>query len=122
MSRSTRVLVTDDDEALRGEIVEYLERKGLMVEEAADGAEAVSRMAALRPDVLVMDVHMPELDGLSVFQQIKEGEDCPVIIMSADEGEVARAKAMGCPVVMKKPFRLSSLHAYIEAMTKDHSH
>ena len=74
MSRSTRVLVTDDDEALRGEIVEYLERKGLMVEEAADGAEAVSRMAALRPDVLVMDVHMPELDGLSVFQQIKEGE------------------------------------------------
>lgn len=118
-----RVLVTDDDAALRSEIVEYLERKGLQVSEAADGAEAVNRLAALRPNVLVMDVHMPELDGLSVFKQISEAEEghYPIIIMSADEEEVARARAMGCPIVMKKPFRLSSLHAYIEEAAKDHS-
>ena len=86
MTRSTRVLVTDDDEALRSEIVEYLERKGLEVSEAADGAEAVSRLAALRPDVLVMDVHMPEMDGLSVFKQISESQEgsYSIIIMSAD--------------------------------------
>jgi CheY-like chemotaxis protein len=118
-----RVLVTDDDEALRSEIVECLERKGLQVEEAADGAEAVSRLAVLRPDVLVMDVHMPEMDGLSVFKQISEAEEgrYPVIIMSADEEEIARARAMGCPIVMKKPFRLASLHAYIEEAAKDSS-
>ena len=92
MTRSTRVLVTDDDEALRSEIVEYLERKGLEVSEAADGAEAVSRLAALRPDVLVMDVHMPEMDGLSVFKQISESQEgsYSIIIMSADEEEAAK--------------------------------
>jgi two-component system OmpR family response regulator len=85
-------LVTDDDEALRSEIVEYLERKGLEVSEAADGAEAVSRLAALRPDVLVMDVHMPEMDGLSVFKQISESQEgsYSIIIMSADEEEAAK--------------------------------
>jgi two-component system OmpR family response regulator len=85
-------LVTDDDEALRSEIVEYLERKGLEVSEAADGAEAVSRLAALRPDVLVMDVHMSEMDGLSVFKQISESQEgsYSIIIMSADEEEAAK--------------------------------
>jgi len=118
-----RVLVTDDDADLRGEIVEYLARKGLEVEEAGDGEEAVERLIALRPDVLVMDLEMPALDGISAFRQISDLPDqaCEVILMSASDGEIERARELGCRQVMRKPFSLANLHDYIRSLSGNHS-
>ena len=118
-----RVLVTDDDEGLRGEIVEYLERRGLEVEEAGDGLEAMERLVSLRPDVLVMDLQMPRQDGLATYQQLSDTSERPgqVILMSADDEQIEKARELGCHLVMKKPFKLQSLHAYISESDKDHS-
>jgi CheY-like chemotaxis protein len=118
-----RVLVTDDDAELRGEIVEYLARKGLQVEEAVDGEEAVERLIAMRPDVLVMDLEMPALDGISAYRKISTlpDQDCEVILMSGSDGELERARELGCRPVMRKPFSLSNLHAYIRSLSGSHS-
>lgn len=122
-SECLKVLVTDDDEDLRGEIVEYLARKGIEVVEAADGEEAVQRLIAQRPDVLVMDLEMPALDGISAYRQIADlpDSDCDVILMSANDGELEKARALGCQHVMRKPFSLANLHDYIRARADDHS-
>ena len=118
-----RVLVTDDDPDLREEIVEYLARKGLVVEEAEDGEEALERLVALRPDVLLMDLEMPRLDGISAYRQIHElpESDCEIILMSGSEGELERARALGCQRIMRKPFSLANLHDYIRSLSDSHS-
>lgn len=87
MSESeTRLLVVDDDQELRGLIVDFLRSSGFVVDEAADGAGLDRAMAAVRPDLIVLDQMMPGEDGLSILRRLR-GAGAPAIIMLSAMGE-----------------------------------
>ncbi len=86
-------LVVDDSRVARLALSRALERQGLRVEQAASAVEAIDRLRAVRPDVVFMDVTMPEIDGLAATELIRrEGGDIPVVLCSAEEGERVRAQ------------------------------
>ncbi len=94
-----RVVVVDDQEVIRKGLASALSGEDIeIVGEAATGAAAVARVKKLKPDVVLMDVLMPELDGLDAFERIRNGATSPrVIMMSAHDNPsyIARAAALG---------------------------
>lgn len=85
------VLVVDDEAAIRDSLHMILEYEGYRVEEASGGAEAIARIADRPPDAVVLDIKMPEMDGLAVLQAVRErGYDMPVLVISG-HGDVATA-------------------------------
>ncbi len=108
------VLVVDDDDDQRGLLAEFLERDGFRVETAVDGADALERVAHLRPAAIVMDLCMPRLDGCEATRRIKGDESkrsIPVIVLSAHAiGEYPkRARAAGADEIVAKPCRPAAL-------------
>ena len=115
------VLVADDNEAFREGYSAYLQLVGLDVVTAENGAQAVEKARRLLPDVIVMDMSMPELDGSLAAAALKEGvstKDIPVIAVSGHDRPPAafRALAAGCDVFMRKPLEPKDLNATIRAL------
>jgi len=115
-----RIVLADDHELIRHGVRALLDREPdmLVVGEAADGREAVAKTTALRPDVLVMDIAMPGLNGLEATRQILELSPAPrILILSAhcDEEYVARAMALGVAGYVLKQSSLEDLGAAIRA-------
>jgi CheY-like chemotaxis protein len=103
------ILVVDDEKAIRDLLCRVLTIGGFEVEGAADGYEALERVAARRPDLVLLDLMMPVLDGWSVLDRLRdEANPPPVIVVSAylDRGLAAAAGASGC---LHKPFRSAEL-------------
>jgi DNA-binding response OmpR family regulator len=103
------VLVAEDDEDVLVLVRTVLERAGYEVVVARDGLEALAAAQQRRPDLAVLDVAMPELDGLEVLRRLRaEGStsDVPVLLLSArvQEDDVARGFAMGATAYVQKPF------------------
>ncbi len=93
MSRAVRasVLVVDDEKSIRESLRMILEYEGYRVDEAASGPEALARVAGMPPDAVLLDIKMPEMDGLAVLKALRErGYDVPVLIVSG-HGDVATA-------------------------------
>ncbi|HEX4954431.1 MAG TPA: sigma-54 dependent transcriptional regulator [Thermoanaerobaculia bacterium] len=93
MSRAVRasVLVVDDEKSIRESLRMILEYEGYRVDEAASGPEALARVAGMPPDAVLLDIKMPEMDGLAVLRALRErGYDVPVLIVSG-HGDVATA-------------------------------
>jgi two-component system, OmpR family, response regulator MtrA len=103
-----RILVVDDDPGIRQLLTDVLEIEGHDVVVAADGLAAVQTLAAERPDFVVLDVMMPELDGYGVLRHIRKdaGEPVPVLMLTAaaDAGSAARAWGDGVDYFLAKPF------------------
>ena len=79
-----RVVVAEDESLIRLDIVEILRDNGFdVVGEAADGATAVALATELRPDLVVMDVKMPQLDGISAAEQLSKNHIAPVVLLTA---------------------------------------
>jgi two-component system response regulator MprA len=79
-----RVMLVEDDDALRGAVGRALRLEGYEVDEASDGAEALARLTTLRAGLVVLDVLMPEMDGLTVCQRLRElGDRTPVLLLTA---------------------------------------
>lgn len=79
-----RVVVVDDDEAPRGAVRRALRLKGYDVEVASDGADALANLAGLRVDLVVLDVLMPVLDGITVCRRLREsGDRTPILMLTA---------------------------------------
>lgn len=79
------ILVVDDDDAVRRLVATTLSREGLDLDQASDGVEALARIAERRPDVIVLDLEMPELDGFGVLERLREKPETrsiPVIVLS----------------------------------------
>ena len=93
MSRG-RVLVVDDDDDIRGLLRELLERAGHTVREAEDGREALRELYDAPPDLIVLDVAMPELDGWSTLERIRDITDVPVLMLTAREGELEAVRGL----------------------------
>jgi response regulator NasT len=113
----TRVVVAEDETLIRLDLVEMLREQGYdVVGEASNGEQAVALADQLRPDVVIMDVKMPVLDGLSAAEQIHEAGLCPVIMLTAfSQAElVERARDAGVMAYVVKPFRADDLRPAIE--------
>jgi CheY-like chemotaxis protein len=109
MSGRRLVLVADDEQDILALVTTILERAGYEVLPVRDGAEALVAVRDRRPDLAVLDISMPELDGLEVLRQLRadtETSELPVVLLSAQaqEADVARGFATGASAYVKKPF------------------
>jgi AmiR/NasT family two-component response regulator len=113
----TRVLIAEDEALIRLDLKEMLEEEGyLVVAEVGDGQAAVEQAQALRPDLVIVDVQMPVLDGLAAAEQIAAGRVAPVIVLTAFSQRelVERARDAGAMAYLVKPFSKNDLVPAIE--------
>jgi two-component system, response regulator PdtaR len=118
-----RVVIAEDEALIRLDLKEMLEEAGyVVVGEAADGRQAVELTESLRPDLAILDVKMPVLDGLSAAEQIVEPATAPVIILTAfsQRDLVERAADAGAMAYLVKPFDISDLVPAIEVAIARH--
>jgi two-component system, response regulator PdtaR len=116
-SDPTRVLIAEDEALIRLDLKEMLEEEGyVVVAEVGDGQAAVDQAQALRPDLVIVDVQMPVLDGLSAAEQIAAGRIAPVIVLTAFSQRelVERARDAGAMAYLVKPFSKNDLVPAIE--------
>ncbi len=115
------ILVVDDFDDTRLLLRTWLQRRGFRVIEAEDGIEAVARATTDSPDLIIMDMEMPQLDGLSATRQIrrlKDLGDVPIVAVSAYGADQFRelALAAGCNEYVSTPFEPKSLEGIIRSL------
>jgi len=116
-----RILVADDDQAVRESLRRSLTFNGYEVVVAADGAEALEKARSDQPDLVLLDVNMPELDGLEVCRQIRaSGSEVPVLMLTArvEVGDRVLGLDAGADDYLPKPFALEELLARIRALLR----
>ncbi|MBV9791826.1 MAG: response regulator transcription factor [Chloroflexi bacterium] len=110
-----RVLVVDDEPQIRKFLETGLRGRGYAVETAADGQAALNQIVSWQPDLVILDLAMPRLDGLAVLQRVREWSAVPMIVLSVrddDKGKVAALDA-GADDYLTKPFSMNELLARI---------
>jgi CheY-like chemotaxis protein len=108
------VLVVDDDPEIRAVVADVLTMEECRVETARDGAEALARIEAARPCVVLLDMRMPVMDGWQVAAQLRErGLELPIVVMTAAHDARAWAEEIGADAVLAKPFELDELVATV---------
>lgn len=115
----TRVIIADDESLIRMDLREMLTNLGyLVVGEAGDGRSAVNLARELRPDIVIMDVKMPDMDGIEAARLLTEERIAPVLLLSAYSQQelVQRARQAGVAGYLVKPFRESELTPSIEVV------
>jgi DNA-binding response OmpR family regulator len=115
-----RVLVIDDDDDIRGLVVTLLERAGITVHDAPNGRDGLREFHSWRPDLVVLDVSMPELDGWNVLDRIRDMSAVPVLMLTArgDELERVRGLQAGADDYVVKPFGKQELVARVQALLR----
>ena len=114
------ILVVEDDNNISNLIKMYLDKEGFEVRLAADGGKAVEEFQAQEPDLVLLDVMLPILDGWGVLSRIREHSKCPVIMLTA-KGEVddrIHGLEMGADDYVVKPFEMKELLARINAVLR----
>jgi len=112
-----RVVLAEDEALIRLDLAEMLGEEGYdVVGQAADGEKALALVRELRPDLAILDVKMPKLDGITVAERIGDEKICPVIILTAfsQRDLVSRASAAGAMAYLVKPFTKADLVPAIE--------
>ena len=115
-----RILAVDDDLHIREVIRVALRKAGMTVTEARDGKEGLARFAADRPDLIILDIGMPELDGLEVCRQIRKSTDVPILFLTARDDEIDRVLGleMGGDDYVTKPFSPRELIARVNVILR----
>jgi DNA-binding response OmpR family regulator len=118
--QGSRILVVDDDADVRGLVRELLERAGATVREAADGREALRLLYDVRPDVIVLDVTMPELDGWQTLERIRDLTAVPVLMLTARDTEMEKVRGLlaGADDYVTKPFGRQELLARVGVLLR----
>jgi DNA-binding response OmpR family regulator len=114
------VLVVDDEPMVREVVARYLELDGVRVHEASDGASAVEWLAGHRPDLVVLDVMLPGVDGLRILRQLRDDGDTPVILLTARAEELDRVLGLelGADDYVVKPFSPRELAARVRTVLR----
>ena len=117
---SKRVLVVDDEAIVRDVLGRYLEKDGFIVDTAADGEAALEQAARSRPDLVVLDLMLPNLDGLEVLRRIRERAEVPVVLLTAKGEEVDRVVGLevGADDYVTKPFSPREVVARVRAVLR----
>jgi DNA-binding response OmpR family regulator len=117
---ASRVLVIDDDSDIRGLVAELLRRAGFTVEEAGDGRSGLRALHQTPPDLVVLDVSMPDLDGWQTLERIRDLSDVPVLMLTARGGELERVRGLqgGADDYVVKPFGRQELVARVHALLR----
>ena len=120
MNDRSRVLVVDDDDDIRGLVVELLERAGHVVNQASDGRAGLRAFHQSPPDLVLLDVSMPGLDGWETLERIRDLSDVPVMMLTARGAELERVRGLqaGADDYMVKPFGRQELVARVQALLR----
>ena len=115
-----RILIADDDLHIREVIRVALRKAGMTVFEARDGKEALTRFAGDRPDLIILDIGMPEFDGLDVCREIRKSSDVPILFLSARDEEIDRILGLeiGGDDYVTKPFSPRELVARVNVILR----
>jgi two-component system OmpR family response regulator len=114
------VLVVDDDPHIRQLLVFALEKAGLVAREAADGEAALAAVGEARPDLVVLDINMPKLDGLEVCRRLRAQGDLPILFLSSRDDEIDRVLGieLGGDDYVVKPFSPREVVARVGAILR----
>lgn len=117
---SKTVLLIDDSETVRATLTDRLQRSGYLVESAPGGREGMRRLYDTHPDVVLLDVVMPDLDGWKTLELIRDVSNVPVIMLTSKDTELDRVRGLrgGADDYVGKPFSPSELTARIEALLR----
>lgn len=120
MDTNKKILVVDDEEKIRTMICDYLEAVGFDTIFARDGVEAVSTFVSEKPDLIIMDVMMPGIDGIDSTRRIRERSNIPIIMVTAkaEEGDKLLGLEMGADDYVVKPFSLKELAARVRSQLR----
>lgn len=120
MPDGSTILIADDDPHIRQVVRFALEKTGFDVLEATDGAEALDKVAADTPDLVVLDIMMPEMDGTEVCRKLRADSGVPVIFLSSKDEEIDRVVGLelGGDDYVTKPFSPRELTARIKAVLR----
>jgi DNA-binding response OmpR family regulator len=120
MAPEARVLVVDDEPMVRDVLSRYLERSGFEVEAAADGERALAAFEARRPDLVLLDLMLPRVDGFEVFRQIRAQADSPVIMITARGQTTDRIVGLeiGADDYVSKPFSPAEVVARVRSVLR----
>jgi len=121
MTTQAKILLVDDEAAITDNLAPFLGRAGFVVEVASDGQQALEKVAQFAPDLIILDVLMPRLDGRAVLRELRQRDDWTSVILLTQVGEsVERAMALeeGADDYLNKPFDPQELVARIRAVLR----
>jgi DNA-binding response OmpR family regulator len=115
-----RILMVDDDPSILKFVRANLEARAYEVFTATDGEEAIRTAKKEKPDLIILDIVMPEMDGFAACRKIRECSNVPIIMLSAREGENDKEKCEACGAndYLTKPFVLRELLSLVKVMLK----
>ena len=114
------VLVIEDDDSTRTALVRDLIARGFRVDVASDGHAALARWDGRRPDAVLLDLGLPDVDGLAILRRIRRDAQTPVLVISARDAETTKVEALeiGADDYVTKPFGMAELHARLRAVLR----
>jgi two-component system, OmpR family, KDP operon response regulator KdpE len=114
------VLIVEDDRETRRSVARDLAAHGYRVEEAATGKAALRAWEARRPDLVLLDLGLPDIDGTTIVRRLRQEAGTPILILSARDGEEDKIRALelGADDYVTKPFGMGELHARIRALQR----
>jgi two-component system response regulator ResD len=120
MEKQHTVLIADDEDQIRNILSIYFKKEGFKVVEAADGAEALMQAQSTKPDIIILDIMMPVLDGLEVCKQVRKISDTPIIMLTAKDEDDDRILGLeiGADDYITKPFNTREVVARVNAVLR----
>jgi two-component system KDP operon response regulator KdpE len=114
------VLLVEDDDATREALRRDLRARGYRVDEASDARTALARWEARRPDVVLLDLGLPDVEGTEVIRRVRREAPTPILVLSAREAETSKIEALelGADDYVTKPFGIGELHARLRAVLR----
>ena len=119
-TRAPRVLVVEDDEDIAQALQRSLRMEGYEVRSAGDGKTALEHGRTFAPDLVILDLGLPEIDGIEVAKSLRDGDDVPILILTARDALESRVEGLdaGADDYLVKPFALAELLARLRALLR----